>query len=105
VFSDANDAFVHEQATNVVREQVRYVGRVQGVGFRATARDIAREHAVTGWVRNEPDATVLMQVQGAKEEVARFRAALRERMQRCIEHEHAGLIQPVAQEAGFAISR
>src|SRR5262245_4151279 len=40
------------------RRQIRFHGRVQGVGFRVTARAIADEFAVSGWVRNEPDGTV-----------------------------------------------
>jgi acylphosphatase len=31
---------------------VYYSGRVQGVGFRFTAEDIARDLAITGWVKN-----------------------------------------------------
>ncbi len=34
---------------------VHYSGRVQGVGFRATARHIACGYEVTGMVRNLPD--------------------------------------------------
>jgi acylphosphatase len=33
-------------------------GRVQGVFFRDTVRRAAREHGVTGWVRNNDDGTV-----------------------------------------------
>jgi len=39
-------------------------GRVQGVGFRATARSIAAGHGVTGWVRNDPVGTVTAEFQG-----------------------------------------
>lgn len=28
-------------------------GKVQGVGFRAFVESVAREHSVTGWVRND----------------------------------------------------
>ena len=52
-----------------MRLRVRYQGRVQGVGFRATARAVATEHVVSGFVRNEPDGSVLLELQGAPEEV------------------------------------
>ncbi len=31
---------------------VYYAGRVQGVGFRFTTQDLARELMVSGWVKN-----------------------------------------------------
>lgn len=45
-------------------------GRVQGVGFRAGARREARRLGVSGWARNEADATVTVRAQGAPEAVA-----------------------------------
>lgn len=45
-------------------KHVIFRGRVQGVGFRYTAHRIARGYAVTGYVRNLPDGTVEMLVQG-----------------------------------------
>ena len=33
-------------------------GRVQGVFFRASCRDLATSSGVSGWVSNEPDGTV-----------------------------------------------
>lgn len=39
-------------------------GRVQGVFFRASTRDVARKHGVTGWVRNDPDGTVTAHLEG-----------------------------------------
>lgn len=40
-------------------------GRVQGVFFRASTRDLARRLGVTGWVRNDPDGTVTAHLEGA----------------------------------------
>jgi acylphosphatase len=39
-------------------------GLVQGVFFRASVRDEARRHGVTGWVSNAPDGTVEAEIQG-----------------------------------------
>jgi acylphosphatase len=37
---------------------------VQGVCFRAEARDVARALGVGGWVRNEPDGSVAAAFEG-----------------------------------------
>lgn len=50
-------------------KQVIFRGRVQGVGFRYTARRIAARYDVTGFVQNLPDGTVEMFVQGPAQEV------------------------------------
>ncbi len=42
----------------VVRARVRASGRVQGVWFRQSVADRARELGVAGWVRNLPDGAV-----------------------------------------------
>lgn len=48
---------------------VIFRGRVQGVGFRYTCRDIAARYRVTGFVRNVPDGTVEMFIQGDPAEI------------------------------------
>ncbi len=78
------------------RRRIRFVGRVQGVGFRATARAIAARHPVTGWVRNEPDASVLLELQGAPPEIAAVIDAIRNAMGGLIQGVHAHAL-PLAQ--------
>lgn len=58
--------------------QVFYEGRVQGVGFRYTARRIAAGFDVAGYVRNLADGRVEMVASGDDEEVDGFLEALRD---------------------------
>ncbi|MEN0020130.1 MAG: acylphosphatase [Planctomycetota bacterium] len=59
----------NEHAARTVREQIVFTGRVHGVGFRATARSIALRCDVTGWVRNQPDGSVMLEAQGPQHEI------------------------------------
>jgi acylphosphatase len=56
----------------VVRYRVLISGRVQGVFFRDTCRQLAEESGVTGWVRNLPDGRVEAVFEGPAEEVRRL---------------------------------
>ena len=47
-----------------VRKHIVFHGRVQCVGFRYTAKYAAQSLGLSGWVRNEWDGTVTMEVQG-----------------------------------------
>ncbi|MBY0308182.1 MAG: acylphosphatase [Phycisphaerales bacterium] len=60
-----------------MRLSVNFRGRVQGVGFRATTREVVlrRPARLTGWVRNEPDGSVQIELQG---DAAAIDAALNE---------------------------
>lgn len=85
------------------RREIRYTGRVQGVGFRATARSIARRHGVTGWVRNEADGSVRMQAQGEADAVARCLADLAGAMSGRIESSESFPRAPEPGEAAFEV--
>lgn len=61
-------------------EIVYFSGRVQGVGFRLQAWQVARGFEVAGFVRNLPDGRVELEVEGTEREVTDFVAAVQERM-------------------------
>ena len=60
--------------------EVIFVGRVQGVGFRWTTKNLADGFEVTGYVKNLPNGTVEMVAEGEESEARKFLAALHARM-------------------------
>lgn len=86
-------------------KQVYYSGDVQGVGFRATARAVARRHpAVRGWVRNLADGRVELLADGPADAVAAFLADLRAHMAEHIRSEDVFDREPDETLDGFRIS-
>ena len=57
-------------------EMLRISGRVQGVGFRASAQDLALQHGLRGWVANVGRGVVIHAC-GAGERLEAFVQALR----------------------------
>ena len=53
----------------MIRKHIRFWGRVQGVGFRYRAYHAANAVGTTGWVRNEYDGSVTMEIQGTEEQI------------------------------------
>lgn len=66
--------------------KVIYSGRVQGVGFRMTTRDIAMRFPVSGTVCNVSDGTVEMEAVGEEAILSQFLGAIDERFSRNIEN-------------------
>ena len=56
----------------MIRKRMIFKGRVQGVGFRFTAIRYANGLGLTGWVKNQYDGTVLMEVQGNNDTINRL---------------------------------
>ena len=52
-----------------IRAHVFVSGTVQGVRYRASTRDAARDHGVAGWVRNLDDGRVEAVFEGSDESV------------------------------------
>ncbi len=87
----------------VYHENVFFSGHVQGVGFRYTALQVAKEYEVAGAVTNLADGRVQLEVEGAADDVKAFIAAVEERMHgyvRKVERSHA--LRP-GQFSGFRI--
>lgn len=55
-----------------VRVKLRVTGWVQGVMYRASAREAARRLGLAGWVRNEADGSVTGVAEGDEESIAAF---------------------------------
>ena len=55
----------------IIRKHLRFRGWVQGVGFRYRARHAAGLTGATGWVRNEADGSVVMELQGTQVQIDR----------------------------------
>lgn len=86
--------------------QVFYSGRVQGVGFRYSVKQIAAGYEVVGCVRNLPDGRVSLEADGERAEVDAFLAAiesspLRHHVQNIEWHP----IPPLRDRLGFVIER
>ena len=61
-----------------MRKRYTFTGSVQGVGFRWHARQAASLYDCTGWVRNEWDGSVTMEIQGKEPDIDQVLTAIRE---------------------------
>lgn len=61
------------------RAVVYFKGRVQGVGFRYTCRELSKRFLITGYVRNLEDGRVMMEIEGERAEIESFLSDLEER--------------------------
>jgi len=60
------------------RVLIYYSGRVQGVGFRYTVREVACGYEVTGFVRNMADGRVELVAEGDEGELKAFVEGIRD---------------------------
>ena len=62
--------------SNIIRKHIIFYGSVQGVGFRYRARHAANLYGCTGWVKNEWDGSVTMEIQGEEAQIDRVILAI-----------------------------
>ncbi len=53
----------------MMNRKIKITGKVQGVFFRKSTQDKAIELGVKGWVKNEPDGSVLTEIEGSTEQL------------------------------------
>ena len=58
------------------RLELKYTGRVQGVGFRYTAQRLASSAGLTGYVKNLPDGGVELVAEGEEEKLKELKNSL-----------------------------
>ena len=82
---------------------IYYTGRVQGIGFRATAAEIALDYPVTGWVKNLDDGRVQLLVEGPEASVDAFVKAVRKRWEKSIDKEEVEKQKVSGKFKGFEV--
>lgn len=56
----------------LVRKRFRFSGLVQGVGFRYEAQRIASQLDLVGWVQNQGDGSVAVEIEGKSNYIEAF---------------------------------
>ena len=87
-----------------IAKHIIFKGQVQGVGFRYTTHRVAARYDVTGFVRNLPDGTVEMLVQGTEKNVDACLADLQDTMAGYIRDMKTKQISPNPQHTDFKIT-
>jgi acylphosphatase len=80
----------------MIAREVSFEGRVQGVGFRYSVKELAKGFDVTGWVENRPDGRVFSLIQGDKSEVDAFVGSILESHLRAHIGRHIVREQPIS---------
>ena len=88
---------------STIARRVVFSGTVQGVFFRATARDTARRFSVVGYVQNLPDGKVELMAEGELSEIDAFVAAVEEAMTGFIDATEISEFEALGEFKGFAI--
>ncbi len=90
------------QPSPTVRENVRFSGRVQKIGFRLEIYELAKRLDLVGWVRNNKDKSVEAELQGEQgkiEFLISFMKGLKRASVRQVLREEL----PLKEEAGFIL--
>ena len=89
--------------TKVIRKYLKIRGFVQGVGFRYRAEHAANMIGATGWVRNDPDGAVSMEIQGTEEQIDKVIMMINQGSYVDIQSMDAKMIPLIEDEYGFRV--
>ena len=92
---------VLSEMKNMIHKQFTFDGWVQGVGFRYRARHAAQLYGCTGWVRNEWDGSVTMEIQGTEEAIGKVIQTIEAGKYVRIEKMESRMIPVDPEERGF----
>ena len=84
-----------------IRRHIVFYGWVQGVGLRYRAVQAASLYGVTGWVRNEYDGSVSMELQGTEAQIEQVLLAIERASWVRIENMDSRTIPLAENERGF----
>jgi acylphosphatase len=89
---------------DIIAKHIVFSGRVQGVGFRFTALNIANRHGLTGYVKNMPDGEVEMLAQGTAEMIDNCISDLQDSFVGTISHIDINEVTPDPKLTDFRIT-
>ncbi len=69
LFVEVSGGSAYDNAMQTIGKHVIFSGRVQGVGFRYSTHRVASRYEVTGYVKNLPNGSVEVLLQGTKANV------------------------------------
>ncbi len=87
-----------------IRRTVLFNGRVQGVGFRYTAKGVAGGFDVVGYVRNLPDGRVELVAEGEEAEINELIEEIRRKMEGFVRNHTTFDSPPTGEFLDFRIS-
>ena len=87
----------------MLRYDIIFSGRVQGVWFRATAQEVAARFPVAGWVRNEADGSVRCVAEGDQTVLDQFVEAVQEAKRANITDTKIARLEATGEFNGFSI--
>lgn len=87
----------------VIRKLITVNGFVQGVGFRYRTIHAAELVGATGWVRNNPDGSVTMEIQGTEQQIDKVFQMIEQGTYVSIDNMTTKTIPVLEDERGFKV--